>query len=119
MFFSHNPGKSALMIMVNVKSVIFFGKSEKNIWVLDFFNYNHRYRISETAETDLFVEQYHSQNSRPDITVKHLEQYHSQSMEQQNRYNSYHSYNTYNVKQSNRITANHLERYHSQTAITD
>ena len=28
------------MIMVNVKSVIFFGKCEKNIWVLDFFNYN-------------------------------------------------------------------------------
>ena len=41
-FFSQNPGTSALMIMVNVKSVIFFGKSEKNIWVLDFFNYNHR-----------------------------------------------------------------------------
>ena len=40
---SQNPGKSALMIMVNVKSVIFFGKSEKNIWVLDFFNYNHKY----------------------------------------------------------------------------
>ena len=34
--------------MVNVKSVIFFGKSEKNIWVLDFFNYNHKYRISKT-----------------------------------------------------------------------
>ena len=45
---SHNPGKSALMIMVNVKSVIFFGKCEKNIWVLDFFNYNHKYRISKT-----------------------------------------------------------------------
>ena len=45
---SQNPGKSALMIMVNVKSVIFFGKSEKNIWVLDFFNYNHWYRISKT-----------------------------------------------------------------------
>ena len=38
------------MIMVNVKSVIFFGKSEKNIWVLDFFNYNHWYRISKTAK---------------------------------------------------------------------
>ena len=34
--------------MVNVKSVIFFGKSEKNIWVLDFFNYNLMYRISKT-----------------------------------------------------------------------
>ena len=43
MFFSKNPGKSALMIMVNVTAVIFFGKSKKNIWVLDFFNYNHRY----------------------------------------------------------------------------
>ena len=30
------------MIMVIVKSVIFFGKSEKNIWVFDFFNYNHK-----------------------------------------------------------------------------
>ena len=41
--FCQNHGKSALMIMVIVKSVIFFGKSEKNIWVLDFFNYNHKY----------------------------------------------------------------------------
>ena len=47
---SQNPGKSALMIMVNVIAVIFFGKSEKNIWVLDFFNYNHWYRISKTAK---------------------------------------------------------------------
>ena len=31
------------MIMEIVKSVIFFGKSEKNIWVLNFFNYNHKY----------------------------------------------------------------------------
>ena len=116
---SHNPGKSALMIMVNVIAVIFFGKSEKNIWVLDFFNYNHKYRISKTVETDLFVEQYHRATAEQFITVKHLEQYHSQSMEQQNRYNSYYSYNTYNVKQSNRITANHLERYHSITAKTD
>ena len=45
---SQNPGKSALMIMVNVTVIIFFGKSEKNIWVLDFFNYNHWYRISKT-----------------------------------------------------------------------
>ena len=52
--------------MVNVKSVIFFGKSEKNIWVLDFFNYNHWYRISKTVETDLFVEQHHS---RADTTA--------------------------------------------------
>jgi len=29
--------------MVNVTLIIFFGKSEKNIWVLDFFNYNHKY----------------------------------------------------------------------------
>ena len=29
--------------MVNVTVIIFFGKSEKNIWVLDFFNYNHKY----------------------------------------------------------------------------
>ena len=36
------------MIMVNVQSVIFFGKSEKNIWVLNFFEYNHWYRISKT-----------------------------------------------------------------------
>ena len=117
MFFSHNPGKSALMIMVNVKSVIFFGKSEKNIWVLDFFEYNHWYRISKTVNQ---MEQYHSRNSRPDITVKHLEQYHSRNSHYRyNRYNSYHSYNTYNVQQSNRTTANHLERYHSQAAETD
>ena len=45
---SQNPGKSALMIMVNVTVIIFFGKSEKNIWVLNFFNYNHKYRISKT-----------------------------------------------------------------------
>ena len=68
------------------------------------------------------MEQYYSRNSRPDITAKHLEQYHSQSMEQQNRYNSYHSYNTYNVKQSNSYHSYNLERYHSKTdttAITD
>ena len=91
--------------MVNVTVIIFFGKSEKNIWVLDFFNYNHWYRISKT---DLFMEQYYSRNSRPDITAKHLEQYHSQSMEQQNRYNSYHSYNVEQlsqIKQDNRATA--------------
>ena len=29
--------------MVNVIAVIFFGKSEKNIWVFDFFKYNHKY----------------------------------------------------------------------------
>ena len=57
MFFSQNHGKSALMIMVIVKSVIFFGKSEKNIWVFDFFNYNHWYRISKTVETDGTVSQ--------------------------------------------------------------
>ena len=48
------------MIMVNVKSVIFFGKSEKNIWVLDFFNYNHKY---ETVK---------QQNSKTDGTVSQL-----------------------------------------------
>ena len=53
------------MIMVNVKSVIFFGKSEKNIWVLDFFEYNHWYRISKT------VNQIYSWNS---ITVKTADQ---------------------------------------------
>ena len=63
------------------------------------------------------MEQYYSQNSRPDITAKHLEQYHSRNSH--NRYNSYHSYNTYNVKQSNSKTVNHLERYHSKTAIKD
>ena len=46
---SQNPGKSALMIMVNVTVIIFFGKSEKNIWVLNFFEYNHWYRISKTV----------------------------------------------------------------------
>ena len=54
---SHNHGKSALMIMVIVKSVIFFGKSEKNIWVLDFFNYNHKY------ETVKQIKQIYSWNS--------------------------------------------------------
>ena len=47
--------------MVIVKSVIFFGKSEKNIWVLDFFNYNHKY------ETVKQIKQIYSWNS---ITVK-------------------------------------------------
>ena len=64
-------------------------------------------------------QQYHRATAEQFITAKHLEQYHSQSMEQQNRYNSYYSYNTYSVNQSNRITDNHLERYHSKTAITD
>ena len=94
--------------------IIFFGKSAKNIWNLDFFNYNHRYRISETAETDLFVEQYHRATAEQFITAKYMEQYHSR-----NSHNSYHSYNTYNVKQSNSKTANHLERYHSLAAKTD
>ena len=43
--------------MVNVTAVIFFGKSEKNIWVLNFFEYNHWYRISKTVETDGTVSQ--------------------------------------------------------------
>ena len=98
-----------------VTVIIFFGKSVKNIWNLNFFNYNHWYRISKTVKTDLFMEQYHSRNSRPDITAKHLEQYHSQSMEQQNRYNSYHSYN---VQQQSRYNSYNLERYHSQAAKT-
>ena len=88
-FFSQNPGKSALMIMVNVKSVIFFGKSEKNIWVLDFFNYNHWYRISKTAK---------QQNSK---TAKQMEQYHSQnshySLERYHSHNSYHRLNSKTV----------------------
>ena len=46
--------------MVNVTAVIFFGKSVKNIWNLNFFNYNHWYRISKTVKTDLFVEQSNS-----------------------------------------------------------
>ena len=94
-----------------VTVIIFFGKSVKNIWNLNFFNYNHWYRISKTAKQ---MEQYHSQNSRPDITAKHLEQYHSQSMEQQNRYNSYHSYISHN-----RYNSYNVERYHSKTAETD
>ena len=102
------------MIMVIVKSVIFFGKSEKNIWVLDFFEYNHWYRISKTVNQ---MEQYHRATAEQFITAKHLEQYHSRNSHY--RYNSYHSNNTYNVKQSNSKTANHLERYHSKTAETD
>ena len=103
------------MIMEIVKSVIFFGKSEKNIWVLDFFNYNHRYRISETAETDLFVEQYHRATAEQFITAKYMEQYHSRNSHYSyHSYNTYNTYNTYNVKQSNSKTANHLERYHSR-----
>ena len=90
--------------MVNVKSVIFFGKSEKNIWVLNFFEYNHWYRISKT------VNQIYSWNSITVETAEHLEQ-----LSQQNTWNSYHSY-TYNVKQSNSRTAKHLERYHSKTS---
>ena len=57
MFFSQNHGKSALMIMVIVTVIIFFGKSVKNIWNLDFFKYNHKY---ETAK---------QQNSKTDGTV--------------------------------------------------
>ena len=60
MFFSQNPGKSALMIMANVKSVIFFGKSEKNIWVLNFFEYNHKY---ETVKQIKQIKQIYSWNS--------------------------------------------------------
>ena len=51
--------------MVNVKSVIFFGKSEKNIWVFDFFNYNHKY------ETVKQIKQIYSWNS---ITVETADQ---------------------------------------------
>ena len=50
--------------MVNVTAVIFFGKSEKNIWVLDFFNYNHKY---ETVKQIKQIKQIYSWNS---ITVK-------------------------------------------------
>ena len=48
--------------MVNVTVIIFFGKSEKNIWVLDFFNYNHKYET---------VKQIYSWNS---ITVETADQ---------------------------------------------
>ena len=51
--------------MVIVTVIIFFGKSEKNIWVLDFFEYNLKYRISETAK------QIYSWNS---ITVETADQ---------------------------------------------
>ena len=51
--------------MVNVMAVIFFGKSEKNIWVLDFFNYNHKY------ETVKQIKQIYSWNS---IIVKTADQ---------------------------------------------
>ena len=47
-------------------SVIFFGKSEKNIWVLDFFEYNHWYRISKT------VNQIYSWNSITVITADQI-----------------------------------------------
>lgn len=63
--------------MVSVTVIIFFGKSEKNIWVLDFFNYNLKYRISKT------VNQIYSWNS---IT----EQQQSSSL-QIYSWNSYHS----------------------------
>ena len=43
--------------MVNVTAVIFFGKSEKNIWVLDFFEYNLKY------ETVKQIKQIYSWNS--------------------------------------------------------
>ena len=49
-FFSQNHGKSALMIMVNVTAVIFFGKSVKNIWNLDFFKYNHKYETVKQSK---------------------------------------------------------------------
>ena len=52
------------MIMVNVTVIIFFGKSEKNIWVLDFFEYNPKYRISKTV---IAAQQIYSWNS---ITVE-------------------------------------------------
>lgn len=36
--------------MVNVTLIIFFGKYVKNIWNLDFFKYNLKYRISKTVK---------------------------------------------------------------------
>ena len=48
--------------MVNVTAVIFFGKSVKNIWNLDFFKYNHKYET---------VKQIYSWNS---ITVETADQ---------------------------------------------
>ena len=62
---SQNPGKSSLLIMVIVTVIIFFGKSVKNIWNLNFFNYNHWYRISKTAK---------QQNRWNSITVKTADQ---------------------------------------------
>lgn len=96
--------------MANVKSVIFFGKSVKNIWNLDFFKYNHKYEtvkqrnrlnsyIRATVKTwnRITEQQLNSHNSTAD---KYLEQYHSRNSH--NRYNSY--YRT-TVSQSNRATA--------------
>ena len=81
--------------MVNVTSVIFFGKSEKNIWVLDFFNYNLKYRISKT------VNQIYSWNSITAITWNRATDL---FVEQSNSYNV-EQYHSYNVEQSNRTTA--------------
>ena len=57
--------------MVNVKSVIFFGKSEKNIWVLDFFNYNHKYETVKQLKQSKQSKQIYSWNS---ITVETADQ---------------------------------------------
>lgn len=59
--------------MVNVKSVIFFGKSEKNIWVLDFFNYNHKYEtVKQIKQQNRFIRGTVSQsNSRAVSQSKH------------------------------------------------
>lgn len=65
--------------MANVKSVIFFGKSEKNIWVLDFFNYNHKYesvsqsnsRAVHNSRTLGTVQQHNTWNS---TTVQQIQQ---------------------------------------------
>ena len=103
--------------MVNVKSVIFFGKSEKNIWVLDFFNYNHKYETvkqikqiyswnSITAKTVITVWNgiivitviavitvitvitAITCNSRADTTAKHLEQIQREAVSQIKQSNS-------------------------------
>lgn len=68
--------------MVNVMAVIFFGKSEKNIWVLDFFNYNHRYesvsqsngRAVHNSRTLGTVQQYNTWNSTTAEQIQQLSQ---------------------------------------------
>ena len=117
--------------MVNVKSVIFFGKSEKNIWVLDFFNYNHWYRISKTAKqqnrwnsitaktvitvwngiTVITVITAITCNSRADTTAITWNGITAEQIQQLN------TWNRYNVKQYHRLNRTTAKQHKTISAV--